>query len=94
MSAALAGLLRERVAVTRRQGRDALGGISGEERALGEAWAGFAAEGPGRWRATMRPREIAAGDVLERAGGRLTVTAVIADPRTPDRITLHAEDQP
>ncbi|WP_083671996.1 hypothetical protein [Sphingomonas montana] len=91
--AGLAGLLRERVTVSRGDAtRDAQGGVSGNLVALGIVWAGCVPDGERRWRIAMRPFDVRVGDRIGRAGMVLRVVRVLADPRMPDRITLFAEE--
>lgn len=102
----LAGTLATRLALLR-QGTetDALGAPSASwtELALVRAAvrpAGGAAQDAadglamlGRWRVTMRPRDVAEGDRLTGAGFDLKVLHVTRDPATPDRIVADAEER-
>jgi hypothetical protein len=90
----LAGLLRERVTVSRMAARDALGGVGGTGAVVGTVWAGCVPDGDARWRIAMRPCDIRADDQIARVGMDLRVTRVLADPRLRDRITVYAEEMP
>jgi len=104
----LAGRLRERVTIQRRNpARDAVAGAAGEWVEIGTAWAeivptAHAAQVSGDalaampcWRVTLRApgAAIAIDDRMVWHGRMLRVRAIHADPRTPDRITLHMEEQ-
>lgn len=106
MSGELAGVLRERVTLLRRDAaRDALGGASGEWAAIGEAWAaivpdgaggavsGDAPDAPQRWRVTLRaPTPATIGDRLGWGARGLRVRGRSDDPAMPDRVTLLVEE--
>jgi len=106
MSAELAGDLRERVELQRRDGaRDAIGGAVGAWVSLGMAWAaveyerigvgvaGEAADASPWWRVTMRARgDVSVGDRLLWNGRVLAIRSVERDPRLPDRLRLRAEE--
>ena len=100
-----AGGLTQRVEVQRRGvDRDDLGGADGSWTMLASVWAALtpiapAAWGQGdrpgaspRWRAALRPTDIAPGDRLYWHGAFLTVRSVEADPAAPDRLTLVLEE--
>ena len=102
----LSGRLRERIAIERLDiARDELGGSGNDWAADGEVWAaltpdgragdqrGQAADAMPRWRVTMRPRAIGLDHRLIRGDRRMRVRAVLADPRTPDRIVIEAEEE-
>lgn len=107
MSGELAGRLRERVALERRSdGRDALGGATGEWNPLGESWAAIEPHGSGptaageaasampRWRVTMRAGiDMMVGDRLHWGVKRLRVRAMLADPMQADRVTAEVEEE-
>jgi head-tail adaptor len=105
MSGELAGTLRERVEVQRRDGaRDAIGGAVGDWVSLGTAWAAIefdragagvaadAADASPWWRVTMRARDISVGDRMLWGGRVLAVRSVERDPRFPDRLRARAEE--
>lgn len=106
MNGELAGTLRGRVELQRRDGaRDAIGGAAGAWVSLGMAWAaieydragqavaGDAADASPWWRVTMRARdELLVGDRLLWNGRVLAVRSVERDPRFPDRLRLKAEE--
>jgi head-tail adaptor len=107
MRGELSGRLRCRVIIERREdARDVLGAASGDWITMRSAWVEIAPEavGPiseagakaamGRWTVTMRFEAPlpAIGDRLLWAGRTLRVRSVIADPRTPDQLTLSTEE--
>lgn len=102
----LAGTLATRLALLRQAaGTDALGAPSAgwSELALVRAAVRPRARDPqdasdglaalGRWRVTMRPRDVAEGDRMMGAGLDLMVLHVTRDPGTPDRIVADAEER-
>lgn len=108
MRAELSGRLRTRVVIERRESaRDAIGAANGDWVTMRSAWAEIAPEGLGavaqadaasampRWSVTIRFEAPvpAVGDRVLWGGRTLRVRAVIADPRTPDRLTLSTEEQ-
>lgn len=108
MKAELAGRLRTRVIIERREnGRDAIGAANGDWITMRSAWVEIAPEAIGpigqgdarsampRWAVTMRFEAPlpAIGDRLLWNGRKLRVRAVIADPRSPDRLTLSTEEE-
>lgn len=105
MSGELAGALRERVELQRRDGaRDAIGGAVGDWVPLGMAWAAIEFDRAGAgvvadvadarpwWRVTMRARDILVGDRMLWGGRMLAVRSVERDPRFPDRVRVRAEE--
>ena len=102
---ALAGCLRERVALlTPTAARDALG-AGGEDWTLvdlvwasvapagtGPLFAGGARAAPPLWRVTLRPCAVAVGDRIERTNGTIEVRAVVRDPALPDRVVAIGEE--
>lgn len=102
----LAGLLRRRVTIERRDGaRDALGGGDGawtvvamrwaaiEPDGTGDAVAGEAADAAARFRVTLRPGvQVSIGDRVGWVGRALRVRAIVEDPGRPDRIVLRVEE--
>jgi len=107
MSGELAGRLRERIAIVRREPiRDAGGGASEGWATIGPAWAAIEPDGSGdltagdaraaspRWRVTLRlGADVTVGDRLTWGQRRMRVRRRIDDPATPDRFTLHAEEE-
>ncbi|MDB5685368.1 MAG: hypothetical protein JWM75_3066 [Sphingomonas bacterium] len=107
MSAELAGRLRERITIERRETtRDAVGGTSGGWTPIGEWWAAVAPDGSGdivaadrrtaaaRWRITLRTgADLRIGDRLTWRGTRMRVRRRIDDPAQPDRITVETEEE-
>ncbi len=103
---ALAGFMRERVALlTPTAARDALG-AGGEDWTLVDmVWASVAAHGTGApiagdaraalplWRVTLRPCPVAVGDRIERVTGIIEVRAVERDPALPDRVVAIGEER-
>ncbi len=108
MTAELAGRLRTRVIIERREnGRDAIGAANGDWITMRNAWVEIAPETVGpiaqadaraampHWTVTMRLEAPlpTIGDRMLWSGRKLRVRAVIADPRTPDRLTLSMEEE-
>jgi len=107
MSAELAGRLRNRVAIERREtDRGALGGANGAWVPIGHAWADLVPAGTGepvagearnmapRWRVTLRTgADVVVGDRLVWRGRRLKVRRRSEDPTLPDRLTIEAEEE-
>lgn len=108
MSAALAGRLRERVSIERRDsGRDPLGGMNGGWSLVRQGWAaiepashGATASGEAlaampRWTVVMRnaPPLARIGDRIGWGERRLRVRAIAYDPRAPDRIAIETEEE-
>lgn len=108
MTAELAGRLRTRVIIERREnGRDAIGAANGDWITMRNAWVEIAPETVGpiaqadarsampRWTVTMRFEAPlpTIGDRMLWSGRKLRVRAVIADPRTSDRLTLSMEEE-
>lgn len=108
MNGELAGRLRTRVVIERRENaRDAIGAASGDWVTMRSAWVEIAPEsiGPlavadaraamGRWAVTMRFEAPlpAIGDRILWAGRKLRVRSVVADPRTPDQLSLSTEEE-
>lgn len=103
----LTGRLRERVTIERREaGRDAIGGATGEWRAVGDAWAAIEPDGKSalveadairarvRWAVTLRSgADLIIDDRIIWRGTPLRVRSVTRDPRTPDRIDAEAEEE-
>lgn len=103
----LAGRLRERIAIERRDpARDATGGAAGEWLGVGQAWAAIepvgrvaAVEADAlrarlRWAVTLRSEaEVRIDDRLIWRGNRLRVRRLVPDPRTPDRLVVEAEEE-
>jgi len=108
MRAELAGRLRTRVIIERREdARDAIGAATGDWITMRSAWVEIAPESIGplavadarsampRWTVTMRFEAPlpAIGDRVLWAARTLRVRSVIADPRTPDQLTLSTEEE-
>jgi head-tail adaptor len=108
MSGELAGRLRERVTIVRREdARDVLGAASGDWVTLRNAWVEIAPDAIGasaqadvrsampRWTVTMRGEAPlpAIGDRVLWAGRTLMVRSVTADPRRPDELRLGTEEE-
>ena len=105
MSGELAGALRERVELQRRDdARDTIGGAVGDWVSLGMAWAaieyeragagvaGDAADASPWWRVTMRALDVSVGDRMLWIGRVLAVRSVERDPRFPDRLRARVEE--
>jgi head-tail adaptor len=108
MKGALAGRLRTRVIIERREdARDVLGAASGDWITMRSAWVEIAPDliGPiaeadakaamPRWAVTMRAEAPlpTIGDRVLWAGRRLRVRSLMADPRAPDQLTLGTEEE-
>ena len=103
---ALAGLLTQRITISRSTGaRDAIGGDAGALATIGTVWAAIApkggqplAEGEARtalpvWAATLRPFDLRVGDTIAWGARTMIVRSVTADPTEPDRIEAIMEEQ-
>ena len=106
MRGAFAGTLAERIAIERRgEARDDVGGAEGDWALLTTCWAAIGLDGSGaeasgdvlsrmpRWRVTVRSGVAPGpGDRINWKGRLLAVRRVEADPRTPDRLVIMAEE--
>ena len=104
MADELTGTLTERVAIEHFvDSRDASGASVGNWQPAASAWAAVVPDGHGggagearrsarRWRVTLRaPSSVGLISRLIWRGEWLSVLAVEADPRMPDRVTLRCE---
>lgn len=103
----LAGWLRERIAIERRDpARDAAGGAAGDWTAVGQAWAALEPAGRVaaveadalrarlRWTVTVRSEtDLRIDDRIVWRRARLRVRSVVPDPRTPDRLVVATEEE-
>jgi head-tail adaptor len=106
MKAGFAGALAQRIAIERRdEGADALGGADGGWTPVASCWAAIAPGGAPeivaadalsampRWSVTVRSGvDVLPGDRINWKGRMMAVRRIEADPRTPDRMTMMAEE--